>query len=59
MVTEMKARRAEQAKLVDAPVAKRARSLQNEWVVLNTGVADDAALKAEVLKVDPAYSGTH
>ncbi len=59
MVTEMKARRAEQEKIVSAPEMKGARSLKNEFVVLNSGVTDDAALKAEVLKIDPAYSGTH
>lgn len=59
MLKEMKARRAEQAKKVLAPAAKGVRTLKNEWLVLGKDVADDAALKAEVLKIDPAYSGTH
>ena len=59
LIAEMKTRRAEQQKKVDAPVAKGARSLKNEWVILGKDVADDAAIKAEVLKIDPAYSGAH
>lgn len=59
MVAEMKARRAEQEKIVNAPAARGSRSLKNEWVLLNSGVTDDPAIKAEVLKIDPAYSGAH
>ncbi len=59
MIKDVKVRRAEQAKKAGAPLVKGARSLKNEWLVLGKDVADDAALKAEVLKIDPAYSGTH
>ncbi len=59
MIDEMKVRRDEQAATANAPIAKGARSLKQEWIVLDSKVADDAALKAEVLKIDPAYSGTH
>jgi len=59
LINEMKGRRAEQQKKVDAPVAKGVRSLKNEWLVLGKDVADDPAIKAEVLKIDPAYSGAH
>ncbi len=59
LVADMKARRDEQQKAVDAPVAKGTRTLKNEWLVLGSDVKDDEALKAEVLKIDPAYSGSH
>jgi 2',3'-cyclic-nucleotide 2'-phosphodiesterase (5'-nucleotidase family) len=35
------------------------RSLMAEWVVLSTEVKDDAALKQEVLKIEPTYAGAH
>ncbi len=33
-----------------------ARTMKLEWVVLNSSVADDPALKAEVLKIEPTYA---
>jgi hypothetical protein len=30
-----------------------------EWVLLDSKIADDPKLKAEVLKIDPSYSGSH
>lgn len=33
-----------------------ARTMKLEWLVLNSSVADDPALKAEVLKIEPSYA---
>lgn len=59
MIADMKTRRAGYETIIKAPLAKGARSLENEWVVLNSAVHDDEQLKAKVLSVDPAYSGPH
>ena len=39
--------------------APSARTVQLDWVMLGQDVADDPKLKAEVLKIDPSYSGSH
>jgi len=39
--------------------APSARTVKLDWVTLGQDVADDPKLKAEVLKIDPSYSGTH
>lgn len=54
---EMKQRRTEQAKKVKKVAGSR--TLKLEWVLLGQLVADDEAIKAEVLKVEPSYSGLH
>ena len=54
---EMSSRRDEQAKRVKAVAG--ARTLKLDWVLLGTDVKDDEAIKAEVLKVEPSYSGLH
>ena len=59
MIAEMKARQAGYEKVVKAPATKGARWLKNEWVELSSAMKDDEQLKAQVLKIDPAYSGSH
>ncbi len=54
---EMKTRREEQAKRVN--LAAGARSLKLDWLLLGADLKDDEAIKAEVLKVEPTYSGLH
>lgn len=58
-LAELKQRRAEQAKQVDRARAVKGRSANVRWVVLDSGYADDPAIKAEVLKVEPTYQGLH
>lgn len=54
---DMKVRRDEQARRVKRTVG--ARTLKLEWLLLGTDLADDPAIKAQVLKVEPTYSGVH
>lgn len=54
---EMKKRRAEQAQKTNRVAS--ARSLKLDWVLLGQQIADDEAIKAEVLKIEPSYSGLH
>lgn len=58
-MTEMRQRRAEQQRAVDAATRPGARTLKLEWKALDPSVKDDPALKAEVLKVEPTYAGSH
>lgn len=50
-------------KQVDQVVSKRvgpgARTAKLDWVVFGQDVADDAALKARVLEIEPTYAGGH
>ncbi|MFT3837285.1 MAG: hypothetical protein QM723_09850 [Myxococcaceae bacterium] len=57
--SDVKARRDEQKTRASASLAPDARTLNLEWLVLDQTVPDDPAIKAEVLKVDPAYAGSH
>lgn len=58
-LTDMKKRKAD----LDAGLAKKitpgTRSFGFTWTTLGSDVADDAKLKARVLEIDPAYSGSH
>lgn len=54
---DMKKRRDEQAKRAKLPAGSR--TLKLDWLLLGTDVTDDEALKAEVLKIEPTYSGLH
>lgn len=56
---DLRERQATLKKSVEAPVAAGARTLSLEWVPLGADKADDPALKAEVLKIEPTYAGTH
>jgi hypothetical protein len=47
-------RQAALTRIVSVPPG--ARTMKLEWVVLNSSVADDPALKAEVLKIEPTYA---
>lgn len=57
LMKEMKTRREEQAKRVKT--AAGARTLKLDWLLLGADIKDDEAIKAEVLKVEPTYSGLH
>ena len=39
--------------------AAGARTLKLDWLLLGADIKDDEAIKAEVLKVEPTYSGLH
>jgi hypothetical protein len=54
---DMKARRDEQAKKVKQVLGSR--TLKLEWMPLGPDVPDDEALKQQVLKIEPTYSGSH
>jgi 2',3'-cyclic-nucleotide 2'-phosphodiesterase (5'-nucleotidase family) len=56
---QLRAREDSLKKAVAAPVAKGARSLKLDWVVLGSDLKDDPALKAEVLKFEPSFAGQH
>ncbi len=56
---ELRERRAEQKKKVDPGVAPGARTFEATFVVLDSAVPDEPALKTEVLKYEPTYSGAH
>jgi 2',3'-cyclic-nucleotide 2'-phosphodiesterase (5'-nucleotidase family) len=56
---DVKARRDEQKQRASVSLAPDARTIDLTWLVLDQTVPDDPALKAEVLKIDPAYSGSH
>lgn len=58
-LASLRQRRAELQKAADTKVAPNARTLKLDWVVLSSDVKDDPAMKAEVLKIDPAYEGAH
>jgi 2',3'-cyclic-nucleotide 2'-phosphodiesterase (5'-nucleotidase family) len=58
-VTDLKTRRAEQKKKVDAGVSPSARTFDYTFVVLNDQIVDDPPLKIEVLKHEPTYAGAH
>lgn len=55
----MKARRDVMARAAAQTVAPGARTMRLEWLTLGSDVADDPALKAEVLKIEPSYAGAH
>ncbi len=59
LIKDIKARREEQRKKADVVVDAKSRTLKFDWVVLGTDVADDKAIKAEVLKYEPTYKGAH
>lgn len=46
-------------KVKSAEGARAGRSLKLDWVVFSAEVKDDEALKAEVLKIEPTYAGSH
>ncbi len=59
-VAQFRARVDELGKTVrSASGAHPGRTLKLDWVVFSTAVKDDEALKAEVLKVEPSYAGSH
>lgn len=57
-VAQLRQREAQLA-LAAAPPPPGARTLKLEWVPLAASVADDPAIKAEVLTVEPSYQGLH
>ncbi|MFZ5438725.1 MAG: 5'-nucleotidase [Myxococcota bacterium] len=48
-------------KELEATAAKKTgpRTAKVDWVILGTDVADEPALKARVLKIEPTYAGAH
>lgn len=54
---DMKGRRDEQARRLTRAVG--GRTLKLDWLMLGQDVKDDESLKAEVLKIEPTYSGLH
>ncbi len=58
-LADLKKRQKEVKASIAKQVGPNARTVKLEWVLLGQNVADDPALKAEVLKIDPSYSGSH
>jgi hypothetical protein len=58
LLASLHGRELELARLAGPP-APGARTLKLDWVMLSQDVADDPAIKAEVLKVEPTYQGAH
>lgn len=58
-VAEVKARRDEQKKRFEKAQGAKGRTASLDWMLLDTSVKDDEALKAEVLKIEPTYAGAH
>lgn len=56
---ELKQRQKELNASLAKKVAPSAKTVKLEWVLLGPTVADDPKLKAEVLKYEPTYSGSH
>ena len=56
---EIKQRQKEVSASLAKKAAPTAKTVKLEWIVLDQNVADDPRLKAEVLKIDPSYSGSH
>ncbi len=56
---ELKQRQKELSASVAKKVAAGAKTVKLEWVMLGSSVADDPKLKAEVLKYEPSYAGSH
>jgi 2',3'-cyclic-nucleotide 2'-phosphodiesterase (5'-nucleotidase family) len=42
-----------------APISKSSSTMHNEWILLGPAIADEPSMKAEVLRVEPSYSGLH
>lgn len=58
-LAELKKRQKELGGAVAKKAAPGARTVKLEWVLLDAKIEDDPKLKAEVLKIDPTYSGSH
>ncbi|MDP2276329.1 MAG: hypothetical protein Q8N23_23540 [Archangium sp.] len=58
-LADLKKRQKEVSASIARQVGPNARTVKLEWVLLGQHVADDPSLKAEVLKIDPSYSGSH
>jgi 2',3'-cyclic-nucleotide 2'-phosphodiesterase (5'-nucleotidase family) len=56
---DLQKRRAELKASIARQTGASSRTVKLEWVTLGSNVKDDEALKAEVLKIDPSYSGSH
>jgi len=59
MVADTTARRDAQKVRATAALAPDARTLSLDWLVLDKSQADEPQLKAEVLKIEPTYAGSH
>lgn len=58
-LAELKRRQKELTAALAKKVAPTSKTVKLEWVLLGQDVADDPALKAEVLQYEPTYSGSH
>ena len=58
-VEQLRARATQLEKEIATGEASPGRSLKLDWIVLGPQVKDDEALKAEVLKIEPTYAGSH
>lgn len=58
-LAELKARQKQLGASLAKKTSATAKTVKLEWVMLGPGVADDPKIKAEVLKFEPTYSGSH
>lgn len=58
-MAELKKRKAELDAQVSKKIAPGSRTFGFGWTLLGADVADEPKLKARVLEIDPAYSGSH
>ncbi len=58
-VAELKQRQRQLEHGIAKKTSPTGRSVQLDWLVLGQDVKDDAALKAEVLEIEPTYAGAH
>ncbi len=58
-LADLKKRQKEVSAGIARKVGPNARTVKLDWVMLGPQVDDDPAIKAEVLKFEPSYSGSH
>jgi 2',3'-cyclic-nucleotide 2'-phosphodiesterase (5'-nucleotidase family) len=55
----LRERRKALQRTIDQQVPPKAKTMKQTWIILGADVRDDEAIKAEVLKYEPTYSGAH
>lgn len=58
-LAELKKRQKDVSASIAQKAGPNARTVKLDWVLLGQQVADDPSIKAEVLKFEPTYSGSH
>ena len=58
-LVDLKKRQKDLAASIAKKAGPTARTVKLEWVMLGQDVPDDPKLKAEVLKIEPTYAGSH